>query len=88
MLYIVIILINYDNMITISKLQSFLASRGVHADEFERNKNVIKFEVKDSKEVFNMYRLNYKHMEYEGYDIYFMHETKKIFSCTLNKLKN
>lgn len=75
-------------MLSFNKLQNFLSKHNIHADEVGRDKNVIKFEIKDSREVFKMYRLNYKHMEYEGHDIYFMHETKKIFSCTLNKIKN
>ena len=46
------------------------------------------FEV-SSKDSFKVYRLNYKKdINEEGFNIYFMHETKNKFSCTLKKLKN
>ena len=75
-------------MLSFNKLQNFLSKHNIHADEVGRDKNVIKFEIKDSREVFKMYRLNYKNHTYEGYNLYFEHFSKNNFQCTLNKIKN
>lgn len=70
-------------------IDSFLALKTIKAEEYVKvEKNKYEFHIPISADTFKVYKLNYKHHTYEGYDLYFEHFSKNNFQCTLNKIKN